>query len=957
MKSRNSNSHIFAAIFFMWFFAAFSAYAQQSEPVDSILVQADSVSLPVDSVSINPSDSLSNLSDSIFTLPVDSLTAFPADTAIVQASDTTNTKPKKNSQIDSEVSYTANDSIVFFATGVALLYGNNDISYQSINLKADFVRVTMDSSLIYACGTRDSSGTLIGDPVLNESGKDYNCRELTYNLKTKKAFVYQAITQEGEGYMIGSKAKKMSDDALCMVDGKYTVCDNHDHPHFYLNVTKGKMKPGKYMAFGPAYLVVEDVPLPLVLPFGFFPFTQDYSSGILMPSYADEMERGFGLINGGYYFAISDYVDLELREEIYTNGSWAVNASSSYTKKYKFNGSVGFEYRENVVGEKGFADYNKTTGFSVRWSHSQNPKANPNLKFSAGVNFQNSGNNRSNINNYAQADKMSQNTASSNINLSKTFPSIPLLNMSLSATINQNYRDSIINLTLPNLQISYSRFYPLKRKNVVGKERWYEKISMSYSGQLSNSITTKEYLLLNSSLQKDWKNGMQHRIPVSATFNMLKYINISPSFNYTERWYLSHYEKDWDKEKQREINSDTIYKFNRVYDFNMGVSASTKLYGFYVPLPFVNAIFGNKIDRVRHVMTPSIGFNYTPDFGAEHWGYYGTYTKSVPDRNNPGEFLDSEVRYSRYQGSLYGAPGQGTSGNISYSLTNNIEMKVLNLNDTTGKEPTKKISLIDNLSISGSYNMAADSMNWSMISTSLRIKLPFMKNYSLSLSTSWDPYMWGLNESGRPVRINKLRIPNGKFLGFQGTSTSYSYTFSNDTFKNMFGKKDKPSSDTSVNTGDMEDEEFNDDFAAPMANKDNKKPEPAMIDDGYEKVTIPWSLSVNYSVRYGNTPEFDYDKMEYKMDFTHSFSVSGSISLTNNWRISSSTSYDFNAKRFAYSSVNVTRNLHCWSMSGSFVPFGPYKSYSFHIGVNSSMLSDLKYDKRSQYGGSPINWY
>jgi len=351
-------------------------------------------------------------------------------------------------------------------------------------------------------------------------------------------------------------------------------------------------------------------------------------------------------------------------------------------------------------------------------------------------------------------------------------------------SITQRTKDSTLSVSLPTLNISYSRFYPFKRKEAVGKERWYEKISMSYTGALSNSIDNiNEKLILHSSLQRDWRNGMKHNIPVSATFNLLKYINVSPSFNYTERWYLQSINKSWDKDRQIDV-TDTVSKFNRVYDFNMGVSATTKLYGFYKPVSF---LFGNKIDRIRHVMTPSIGFGYTPDFGDPRWGYYDTYTKSVRDASNPNIYHDSEVQYSHYQGSLYGVPGTGKSGSINFSLGNNVEMKVRNDKDTTGTNPFKKISLIDNFSISGNYNLAIDSMRWSVFSTSLRIKIT--DSYSLSLSAGFDPYMYGLNSNGNPVRINKLRWENGRFPRFQGTSTSYSYTMSNDTFKNFSEKR------------------------------------------------------------------------------------------------------------------------------------------------------------------------
>ena len=854
---------------------------------------------------------------------------------------------QKPSRIDAEIKYNAKDSIVFTGNGTGFLYGESDIKYKNINLKADFVRVKMDSSTIYARGTVDSTGVKKGDPEFAEGEKSYSSKELNYNLKTQKGFIRQAVTQEGEGYIISDKTKKTKDDAFCMTDGKFTTCDNHDHPDFYLRMSRGKVKPGEYIVTGPANLVIADVPIPLYIPFGFFPFTSDYSSGILMPSYADELTRGFGLTNGGYYFAINDYIDLEMRGEIYTKGTWALRGNTSYRKKYKYSGSLGVEYRKDVTGEKETTSYNEAKSFRVTWSHSQDQKANPNFNFSSSVNFSTSGFNRSNINYYSRPDLNSENTKYSSVNFSKRFPDLPSLSLSGGMSVTQRTSDSTISLSLPNINISYSRFYPFKRKNIVGKERWYEKISMSYSGSLANSITTKENLLLKSSLSKDWKNGMRHSIPVSATFNVLKYINISPSFNYTERWYLQSVTKNWDKDNQREL-VDTTTKFNRVYDFNMGISASTKLYGFYTP---IRALFGNKIEKIRHVMTPSVGFGYTPDFGDTKWGYYDYYTRSVRNISNPTTYTDTQVRYSHYDGSLYGSPGTGKSGSINFSLGNNVEMKVRNDKDTTGTEAFKLYSLIDNLSISGNYNLAADSMRWSPFSVSVRLKLT--KSYSLNLSTSFDPYMYVLNSSGNPVRVNQLRWNNGGFPRFQGTSTSYSYTLNNETFKKLFEKKTKkPTAGTKT---DSEGNEIPEDQTIETADKTPEKSD--KDNEGFVKNTIPWSVSVNYSVSYVNSSVFNKAKMEYDMEFRHNLSLNGSLDLTNNWKFTANSTYDFEYKKFTYTSINITRSLHCWNMSGSIVPFGAYKSYNFHIGVNASMLADLKYDKVSEYGRNIITWY
>ncbi len=867
------------------------------------------------------------------------------------ANQTAKTGQKPN-QIDDVIKYKANDSIVLFGNGTAFLHGDTEINYQQITLKADYVKVKIDSSMVYAKGTQNEEGEMIGEPVFSEGEASYNSKELSYHLKTKKGYIRHVVTQEGEGYIISEQTKKSPDNLFCMTGGKYTTCEDHDHPHFYLSISKGKVSPGKYVVTGPAHLVIADVPLPIAIPFGFFPFTSKYSSGILMPNFTDEMTRGFGLTNGGYYFAINDYMDLELKGDIYTKGTWALSATTGYVKKYKYRGNFSISYREDVTGEKDMPDYSKANNMSIRWSHSQDQKANPNFTFSSSVNFSTSGYNRSNVNSYYRPELNSENTKSSSVSFTKRFPNIPSLSLSGSVNINQRTKDSTINLSLPNINIAYSRFYPFKRKNPVGKERWYEKISMSYSGAFANSINTKENKLLTSSFSRDWQNGMRHSIPVSASFNVLKFINISPSFNYTERWYLRSIEKSWDNTAQREVR-DTTDGFYRVFDFNMGVSASTKLYGFYIP---IRSIFGDKIDRIRHVITPSIGFGYTPDFGAPNWGYYDTYTRSVRSSSNPDVFTDSDIIYSKFEGSLYGSPGRGKSGSINFSLGNNLEMKLRNDKDTTGKEPFKKISLIDNLNIGGSYNLAADSMRWSNFSTSLRLKLS--QSYSLSLSTSFDPYMFALNSSGNPVRVNQLRWNNGKFPRFQGTSTSFSYTFNNDTFKKLFGKDDgntTPAGEGETPLSGTEDG-AEEETLQPDANKQGQKQLMAS-EDGYAKVTIPWSLSFNYSVRYGNTNVFNKDKMEYEMDFTHNLSINGSITLTPNWRITGNSSYDFKVKQFTYTSISVNRSLHCWNMSASIVPFGVYKSYNFHIGVNASMLSDLKYDKRSEYGVNNITWY
>ena len=890
------------------------------------------------------------------TTPVPLSVQQPVDSqSVAQPNDTTQ---KKQERFDAEITYSATDSIVFFGDGTGFLYGGTDVNYKEMNLReANLVRIKMDSSMIYAYGKVDSTGVLTDKPIFKDEESEYTSNEITYNFRSKRGYVRQAVTQQGDGFIISKRTKINDNNILNIAEGKYTTCDLHDHPHFYLGLAKAKVKPGEYIVTGPANLVILDIPVPVALPFGFFPFNTNYSSGIEMPSFETEFTRGYGLTNGGYYFAINDFMDLSLKGDIYTKGTWGVVAQSNYLKRYKFNGGISITYREDVTGEKDLPDYSKSKNFSIRWSHSQNPKVNPFRTFSASVNFSTSGYNRSNINSYFTPVN-AENTKSSSISFSQRFPNNPF-SITANIGIDQRTRDSTISLTMPNVSISMSRIYPFKSKNRIGKERWYEKISMSYSGNISNSITAKENMILKSSLADDWRNGAQHSVPISASFNLLDFITLSPTFNYRERWYLSSMDREWDEKKQRTVDTK-INGFKRVYDFNMNVSANTTLYGIYTPN---QKLFGNKIIAIRHKIDPSVGMGYTPDFGDAKWGFWDTYMKTYADPKDPTRRLSEEVHYSRYESAMYGGPGRGKNGNVFFTLSNNLEMKVRNDKDTTESKTTKIVSLIDQFSVSSGYNLAVDSMQWSNFSANLRIKMG--KAYTLNLSGAFDPYMYGVGPDGKSVRrINQLRWNNGKFPKFLGTSLSYSYTFTNETFK----RKNKKEANTDSNEAGTEKGAYDEDPNNPnqdhtlnVQNKGtNQNLDNADVDpDGYEKMEIPWSLSASYSVRLGDGPLFDYDKLEYNRRLTHNLNFSGNLQLTPGWQISGTTSYDFEAKQFTYTSFNVTRNLHCWTLTGNFVPFGPYKTYNFRIGVNSSMLQDLKYEKQGNRDSNQnkTTWY
>ena len=873
------------------------------------------------------------------------------------------------SSIDARVEYTSKDSMVMTGNGLAFMYGDGELRYKSMELTAEYIRICMDSSTLFARGEMDTiEYEVVGKPVFKDGKDSYESNEITYNLKTQKGIIRHVVTEQSEGYVIADKTKKTEGDVLMMQGGKYTTCDDHDHPHFYLQMTKAKVKPGSFIATGPAYLVVGEVPLPLAIPFGFFPFTSQYSSGLIMPNFGDDYTRGMYLQGLGYYFAINDYFDLELRGDIYTRGTWAIYATSKYVKRYKFRGNVSINYRWDVTGEKDMPDYRVAKNLSVQWSHSQDSKANPYNNFSASVNFKTSGYNRSNINSYYNVQANAENTTSSTINYTQRFPDSPW-SISANMSITQRTKDSTLTVSLPNINVSMSRIYPFKRKQRVGKEKWYEKISLQYSGNFYNSITCKEDYFLKSNFVKDGQNGLKHQLSSSASFMLFKYISITPSLSFNDRMFFQRVDQRWDEDNMT-VQKDTVMGFYNVYDFNASVSMSTKLYGFYIPN---RKLFGDKVDRFRHVMTPSLSFSYHPDFSDPMWakrygGFYGTYDRMVTTRDAAGNLVPKldenglpifeEVNYSRFRE----APGRGSAASLSFSLGNNLEMKLRNDKDTTGKEPYKVYSIIDNLSISGGYNFIADSMNWQNFSVNLRIKIPKV-NYTINLSGQFDPYMYTTTASGQHVRCNELYWNHGRFPHFLGTSTSFSYTFNNDVVKRWFDRdaKDKDQEQEEEVMAEPTIDPLTGEIIMPEedpAAKKKKKKEDTATDDGYLFAKIPWSLSVSYSLRYGAGSQWDEKRNYYKMEFRHNLSFSASIGLGSGWKASTSLSYDVNAKKLAYSSINVTKDLHCWSMSASFVPFGPYKSYTFHIGVNASMLKDLKYDKSSADAtGKRVNWW
>ncbi len=841
--------------------------------------------------------------------------------------------------IDNTVHGTSSDSMVIIGQNKAFMYGNGDVTYDNIQITAEQIEIDMANSNVYAIGRPDSTGEVVGLPVFNDNGTSYEAKTMNYNFKTEKGYITDVVTQQGEGYLTGGQSKKLADNTFYIQNGRYTTCDNHDDPHFWLQITKGKVIPKKNMVSGPAYMVLAGLPLPLAVPFGFFPFTERYSSGVIFPTFGDDYTRGFYLSNGGYYFAISDNIDLALTGELYTKGSWGLQARSAYVKRYKFSGNFNLSYLKTITGDKGAPDYAKATNFQILWTHTQDSKANPNLNFSASVNFTTSGYSRNDVNSY-YSNSFTENTKSSSINLTYRPPGSKW-SFSTNASISQRTQDSTLAVSFPNVTVTMSQLAPFKRRVAVGKERWYEKIKLSYSGQFNNSLTAKQDQFFKKSLIKDWRNGMRHSVPVSATFNMFNYLNLTPSLSFTDRMYTTKVRRQWNPNAAAEV-CDTSYSFYNVWDFSASLSFSTKLYGFFQPLGFL----GKKIKMIRHVLTPTVSFSGAPDFSSSFFGYYGSY--QYLDTN--GEMQTR--KYSLFPNSLFGVPGQGRTGTVSYSLANNLEMKVRTDNDSIDE---KKISLIENLTVSQSYNFAADSLNWSNINTSIMLRL--VKNFNLNLSAVWDVYTYQLNAAGNPVRVNKPRWTVGKGIGrLSSTGTSFSYTFNNATFQR---KKKNNSTGKGASESQDENEQEPDDGYTPDPRRQNSRNGHSdgldMNSDGYMKWNVPWSLSINYSVNYGYGA-FNKAKMEYDGKITQNLSFSGNIRPTSNWNFSFTASYNFDTRKIAYMNCNVTREMHCFSMRASFVPVGPYKSYNFHISVNSSLLSDLKYDKRSSRTNG-VTWY
>ncbi len=852
--------------------------------------------------------------DSLFSHNLDSLINHKVDSLSTEAAshrDSLTPKKKKHREakpfLENAISGKTSDSLVYdVMNNMVYIYNQGDVTYQNSNLKADYMSIDMKTKMIHAFGKTDSLNgeVTVTKPEFSEGSDTYQMDTISYNLDTGKAKIKGVATQQGEGWLIGGSVKKMPDNTINIADGKYTTCENTDHPHFYLQMTKAKVIPKKKVVTGPAYLVMEDVPIYFLgIPEGFFPINMGPKSGLLMPSYGEEYSKGFFLRDMGYYFTMGDKADLALRGGFYTLGSWELSAASRYIKRYKHSGSFNIDYSNIKTGEKGEPDYMKQSNFRVQWTHSQDPKANPGSQFSASVNFATSGYSRYSATNL---DDILSTQTNSSISYSKNWAGTPF-SLSANMALSQNSQNKTISMTLPNIVFNVSRFYPFKRKEKQGKDRWYEKISMQYTGKITNSVTTTEDKFFSEETLDNMRNGVEHNIPVSASFNILKYINLSPSFNYNEKWYFKRTTFDWNP-TMNQVDTTTQYGFYRLYNYSASVSASTTLYGMY---DFTKKKKNRKIQAIRHTLTPTVSFSYAPDFGNLKYGYYRHY-----QTDSLGHF----TKYSPYSVNAFGVPSSGQSMSMSFSLSQNLEMKVLSKKDTTG---VKKIKLIDELRISGSYNFLADSMGLSNISVGFRTTL--FNNFGINLSMQLDPYR--VTPEGK--RYDKIFFP-GRVVS---TGWSFGYTFQS--------RQDK--SQPAVNDITSIPPEYQNPYFDPYGRMDPLLRRQYMS-QAYYDFSLPWNFGFNYAVNY-SISYVNNGTTGYRKNVTQTLGFNGSLNLTPKMGVSFQGGFDLKTRKMTTSSIAVTRDLHCWQMSFSWIPFGFHRSWSFNIGVKAASLSDLKYDK------------
>ncbi|MGE5383892.1 MAG: putative LPS assembly protein LptD [Omnitrophica WOR_2 bacterium] len=857
------------------------------------------------------------LSDTIKTFKqfqADSLSIHLGDSLHVKDSTAKNIEgKKKKSAISSKVEYSATDSISLdLENHKAYMYKDADIKYEKIAQKAAYIEIDFNSSVLKALPANDSLGKPYGMPEFSEGDQTFKSKEMKYNFKTKQGFIKSIITQEGEGYLHGEVVKKMANDVSNMRGGQYTTCDL-EHPHYSLRFSKAKVIPKNKIVTGPAYMMIEDVPIPIVLPFGLFPNKRGQTSGIIVPSYGESRERGFYLEGGGYYFGISEYMELKLVGDIYSRGSWAIKPVFNYRKRYKYTGSFNFDYSINTQGVRETSQFQKIRDFRLVWSHRQDPKARPKSQFGASVNFGSRTYNRYNPVNYN--DHLT-NTFQSSISYSTTFGD--KVSFSSALRHSQNNSTKIVNLTLPEIALGVTRFYPLRHSGKISNLKWYDNISMSYNMRASNEVETYDSIMFTNSMLKNFRNGMQHTIPVNLTLKVLKYFSLTNSIDYTERWYTRFVNKEWVNDTLITgndtvvgyVKTDTIDGFKAARDYGFSSSLNTKLYGMV-------QFRKGAIRAIRHVATPSISFSYRPDFGSSKYGYYkDVQVDTAGNYAHYSIFGGGDPAGTAFQ-SLFGTPPMGKSGTVSFSISNNLEMKIRSKSDTiTG---TKKIMLIESFNLGTSYNIAADSLRWSPLVLNARTTL--FKKLGVQYSARFNPYI--KNDAGKSLNKFEWDVNNRLFRRESSSwNFSLSYNFSSE-------KKKTTTNQSTVVMPSQEAEQI------------IQKP------DDYINWNNPWNLSFSYNLNYGD--RFSSKTKKYDNTLVQTFGFNGDVNITPKWKVNFVSGYDFEKNKISHASISVYRDLHCWEMRFNWIPIGYLKSWNFYIKVKASILQDLKLNRKKDF--------
>jgi lipopolysaccharide assembly outer membrane protein LptD (OstA) len=832
----------------------------------------------------------------------------------------------EKSSLEAPAFTVARDSIIEdFSNGKRMIYyfGEVSVTYGNMKLTADYMEYDLATQTVFARGTKDSTGVITGKPVMEQGGKSYEMEEVRYNFETQKARITNMVTQEQDGILHGQNIKMMPDRSINITKGKYTVCDC-EHPHYYLHLTAAKVmtRPSQKTVFGPAYPVIEDVPLPIGLPFGFIPKRPDRATGILFPTFGEEQSRGFFMRDAGLYFVIGDYFDIALTGDIYTLGSWAVDLNSRYKVNYKCNGNVSISFSNDQTGEKGSSDFFQTRNFGVRWSHSQDAKARPGTSFSASVNFSSPSNSKYNSTSVQEA---LQNQISSSISYSKNWNG--KLNLSANILHNQNSRDSSYSFTLPNITFSVSRFYPFKRKNRVGKERFYEKFSLGYNTSLQNRINFKASEFNKPGFWDKFQNGMTHNFQIGLpNFTLLKYINITPSISYGMNWFFRKTEKEYnpDTGKVEDIKGKAFGAFGATHTYSGSISMNTRLYGLF------NFGKHRKLQAIRHVVSPSISASFSPEKGTY---FNGWRTLTYTDRNGETKTQD----YNIYAGQIGSVPGKGKTASLNFSLGNNFEAKVRDLADTTGTG-SKKIKLIDQLNLSTGYNFLADSLRMNNVGISMSTSI--FGKLGVNANMNFDPYAVLVdkkNPSGR--RINRFAIQEGQgLLRMTNASVSLSYSLSGEGKINGNDGSGQGGNGGAQNAASH----YQRIYYHPITGE--------YIPGGwlyYTNPNVPWSVNFSYSFSYRKSNQFSNGKVIDKHDFTQTLGINGNVKLTPRLSLNMSTNFDLMALKMSTTQLTATYDLHCFNINVSWIPNGQWESWSFRIQANAAALADLLRFKKS----------